>query len=268
MRKLTCARKFDRLSRIRGLYSGSTKTAAQLGLAMGTALTRQAKQATAIISKRAICAHARASIIARYVQIFTVHTRIFIVVVIFVMCTHSITRSRDPIEVEMITNSFKVVENDGDDTIPPEVVVKKILKSMRIYEVAKETPISPAPILSKKINNTVIVKREDLQPIYSFKLRGAFNKVSALTEEERKRGIICASAGNHAQVRRIVWQSHQHSLFVFDSSSHCCLSLGCGIFCAEARHSSNDRDANGNAFDQSRCCAIARRKCGAQRRQL
>ena len=69
----------------------------------------------------------------------------------------------------------------------------------RVYDVARETPLDAAPRLSERLGNEVLFKREDLQPIFSFKLRGAYNKVAHLTDRERSRGIIAASAGNHAQ---------------------------------------------------------------------
>ena len=69
----------------------------------------------------------------------------------------------------------------------------------RVYDVARETALDPAPRLSERLGNEVLLKREDLQPIFSFKIRGAYNKVAHLTERERARGIIAASAGNHAQ---------------------------------------------------------------------
>ena len=73
-----------------------------------------------------------------------------------------------------------------------------ILKS-RVYDVARETPLELAPRLSSRLANEVLLKREDLQPIFSFKLRGAYNKIAHLSEEQRSRGIITASAGNHSQ---------------------------------------------------------------------
>jgi threonine dehydratase len=76
--------------------------------------------------------------------------------------------------------------------------VKKILES-RVYDVARETPIDHARILSARFGNRILIKREDLQPVFSFKLRGAYNKLSRLSQEERERGVIAASAGNHAQ---------------------------------------------------------------------
>src|SRR5688572_1189502 len=69
----------------------------------------------------------------------------------------------------------------------------------RVYDVARETPLDPAPRLSQRLGNEVLLKREDLQPIFSFKLRGAYNKIAHLTDRERARGVIAASAGNHAQ---------------------------------------------------------------------
>ena len=69
----------------------------------------------------------------------------------------------------------------------------------RVYDVAHETALDTAHNLGRRLHNTVLLKREDQQPVFSFKLRGAYNKMSRLGEEERKRGVICASAGNHAQ---------------------------------------------------------------------
>ncbi len=76
--------------------------------------------------------------------------------------------------------------------------VKQILTA-RVYDVAVETPLEFAPALSERLNNQIWLKREDLQPVFSFKLRGAYNRMAHLTEEERVRGVIGASAGNHAQ---------------------------------------------------------------------
>jgi threonine dehydratase len=69
----------------------------------------------------------------------------------------------------------------------------------RVYDVARETPLEAAPRLSRRLAATVLLKREDLQPVFSFKLRGAYNRIAHLTTEERERGVITASAGNHAQ---------------------------------------------------------------------
>lgn len=80
----------------------------------------------------------------------------------------------------------------------PQSYIKRILDA-RVYDVARETPIDEAVLMSRRLDNRVWLKREDLQPIFSFKLRGAYNKMSRLSEEERARGVIAASAGNHAQ---------------------------------------------------------------------
>ncbi len=76
--------------------------------------------------------------------------------------------------------------------------LKRILNA-RVYDVASETPLEIAQALSHRVKNTVLLKREDMQPVFSFKLRGAYNKMAHLSEAERARGVICASAGNHAQ---------------------------------------------------------------------
>ncbi len=76
--------------------------------------------------------------------------------------------------------------------------LRAILTS-RVYEVARETPLDLAPRLSTRLGRSVLLKREDSQPGFSFKVRGAHNKLAALTPDERARGVICASAGNHAQ---------------------------------------------------------------------
>jgi threonine dehydratase len=77
-------------------------------------------------------------------------------------------------------------------------LVRDILTS-RVYEAARETPLDRAPRLSARLGNDVLLKREDLQPTFSFKIRGAYNRIARLTAEERARGVIAASAGNHAQ---------------------------------------------------------------------
>src|SRR5664279_185686 len=69
----------------------------------------------------------------------------------------------------------------------------------RLNGVASRTPLQLSKRLSKKFGATVYIKREDMQEVRSFKIRGAYNKMSSLTPEEKKRGVVCASAGNHAQ---------------------------------------------------------------------
>jgi len=80
----------------------------------------------------------------------------------------------------------------------PSSYVRRILEAS-VYDVAVETPIHTMPLLSAALGNHVLIKREDLQPIFSFKLRGAYNKISRLSPVDQARGVIAASAGNHAQ---------------------------------------------------------------------
>jgi threonine dehydratase len=80
----------------------------------------------------------------------------------------------------------------------PDAYIERILRA-RVYDVAHETPLTHAPQLSSRLDNAVFLKREDLQPVFSFKLRGAYNKLIHLDPEVRARGVIAASAGNHAQ---------------------------------------------------------------------
>jgi len=80
----------------------------------------------------------------------------------------------------------------------PKSYIKRILDA-RVYDVARETPIDEAALLSARLGNRVWLKREDLQPVFSFKLRGAHNKMQQLSEEQRSHGVVAASAGNHAQ---------------------------------------------------------------------
>ncbi len=75
---------------------------------------------------------------------------------------------------------------------------KQILTS-RVYEAAIETSLDEAASLSTRLENQILLKREDQQPVFSFKLRGAYNKLAHLAAKERERGVITASAGNHAQ---------------------------------------------------------------------
>ena len=76
--------------------------------------------------------------------------------------------------------------------------LERILNA-RVYDVAIESPLEDAPNLSRRLHNRVLLKREDMQPVFSFKLRGAYNKMAQLPRAQLKRGVIAASAGNHAQ---------------------------------------------------------------------
>jgi threonine dehydratase len=80
----------------------------------------------------------------------------------------------------------------------PSPYLQRILRA-RVYDVAIESPLEHAPNLSRRLGNSVLLKREDLQPVFSFKLRGAYNKMVALASTDLERGVIAASAGNHAQ---------------------------------------------------------------------
>ncbi len=98
----------------------------------------------------------------------------------------------------MLGPFFCFLRNQQKDDHLPQRLLKMVL-SASVYEVAEETPLSFAPRLSAKCHNHVSLKREDLQPVFSFKLRGAYNRMQQLTAEEREKGVIAASAGNHAQ---------------------------------------------------------------------
>jgi threonine dehydratase len=82
--------------------------------------------------------------------------------------------------------------------LTPFDYLKKILTA-RVYDVAVESDLQPARALSRRLHNKVLLKREDQQPVFSFKLRGAYNKMAQLPAEQLQKGVICASAGNHAQ---------------------------------------------------------------------
>jgi threonine dehydratase len=83
-------------------------------------------------------------------------------------------------------------------SLSPADYLKKILTA-RVYDVAIESSLEPAKNLTQRLGNTVLLKREDQQPVFSFKLRGAYNKMAHLSAEQLEKGVICASAGNHAQ---------------------------------------------------------------------
>lgn len=80
----------------------------------------------------------------------------------------------------------------------PHTYIKRILDA-RIYDLARETPLDAMPLMTKRLNNRILLKREDLQPVFSFKVRGAYNKLRLMPKAVRERGVIAASAGNHAQ---------------------------------------------------------------------
>jgi threonine dehydratase len=75
----------------------------------------------------------------------------------------------------------------------------QLIENADVYSLVKKTPLEYAKSLTARLGNKILLKREDLHPIYSFKIRGAFNKINQLSEEQLKNGVICSSAGNHGQ---------------------------------------------------------------------
>src|SRR5438094_4025917 len=114
--------------------------------------------------------------------------------------TRSGVASDDPpnLRILMLPPQYIRQAHTREHTALMNILLRDILTS-RVYEVARETPLDPAPRLSARLDNEVLLKREDLQPIFSFKIRGAYNRIARLSEEERARGVIAACAGNHAQ---------------------------------------------------------------------
>jgi threonine dehydratase len=96
--------------------------------------------------------------------------------------------------------SVALAESSGVvDVVPDDLDLLRRTLSARVYEVAQETPLQPAALLSARLGRRVLLKREDLQSVFSFKLRGAYNKMAQLDAAQRARGVVAASAGNHAQ---------------------------------------------------------------------
>jgi threonine dehydratase len=95
-------------------------------------------------------------------------------------------------------NTMKPASTRAARPLKPADYLKKILTA-RVYDVAVESALEPAKNLSRRLHNRILLKREDQQPVFSFKLRGAYNKMAHLPPEQLKKGVICASAGNHAQ---------------------------------------------------------------------
>ena len=91
------------------------------------------------------------------------------------------------------------VTSAANHTPPSQTDYVRRILTARVYDVAVETPLDPLPRLSARLGRDVMLKREDMQPVFSFKIRGAYNKMAGLNPEEASRGVVCASAGNHAQ---------------------------------------------------------------------
>lgn len=105
------------------------------------------------------------------------------------------TQPHTPLEPGYITPGQTPKSDDWDLA---NAYLKRILTA-RVYDVAIESPLDFMPGLSQRLSNRILLKREDLQPVFSFKLRGGYNKIAALSEAQRRCGVIAASAGNHAQ---------------------------------------------------------------------
>ena len=107
--------------------------------------------------------------------------------------TENTTRSATPLQSKYSTIDPSFLLPDGT----PDYL--RLILTSRVYDVCKETPLTPAVNISQKLNSNILLKREDLQPVFSFKLRGAYNIISQLPKEDRWKGVIACSAGNHAQ---------------------------------------------------------------------
>ena len=133
--------------------------------------------------------------------------------------------------------------------------IRHILNSA-VYEAAIETPLERLGPLSDRLGRDVLLKREDLQPVFSFKLRGAYNKLAALDTDERRRGVICASAGNHAQgVAYSARRMGVRAVIVMPETTP-------SIKVEAVRRLGGDIVIHGNSFDEARLHALA--LCEAQ----
>jgi len=113
----------------------------------------------------------------------------------------------------------------------------------QVYEVAEVSPLEPAAKLSRQLDNTVFLKREDLQSVFSFKLRGAYNRMALLSDEEAKKGVVAASAGNHAQGVALAAQQRQiASCIVMPKTTP-------GIKVEAVRHLGAEVVLHGNTYD-------------------
>lgn len=100
-------------------------------------------------------------------------------------------------QVEAITEYNAEIQDTTNVTKEPDYI--RLILTSRVYDVCKETPLVRATSLSERCGAEILFKREDLQPVFSFKLRGAYNMIAHLTDEQRWRGVVAVSAGNHAQ---------------------------------------------------------------------
>ena len=133
--------------------------------------------------------------------------------------------------------------------------LQRILRA-RVYDVARETPLDHAPNLSRRLNNAVWLKREDLQPVFSFKLRGAYNRMAQLSRDELKRGVIASSAGNHAQgVALSAQRLGCRAVIVMPSTTP-------EVKVRAVRALGGDVVLHGETYDE--CSAEAQRRCKAE----
>jgi threonine dehydratase len=131
-------------------------------------------------------------------------------------------------------------------------LVRQILDA-QVYAVAQETPVTPAPVLSERLGRPVLFKREDLQPVFSFKCRGAYNRMAQLSATERDRGVIAASAGNHAQGVAMAAQAMGvHAVIVMPSTTP-------SIKVASVRVRGAEVVLHGDTFDEAALYAAERR---------
>ena len=131
--------------------------------------------------------------------------------------------------------------------------VRAILQAT-VYDVAIQTPLEAAPKLTQRFANDIRFKREDLQPVKSFKLRGAYNRISQLSDEQKARGVICASAGNHAQgVAYSARKLMLNNIIVMPTTTP-------DIKVAAVRALGGNVDLHGDSFDEANRYAINRAK--------
>lgn len=109
------------------------------------------------------------------------------------------TDDRGPTVTGLTENTTRIQKDMPNGTTPEHPDYLRLILTSRVYDILQETPLTVATNLSEKVGANVLLKREDLQPVFSFKIRGAYNKMAHLTEEERWRGVVAVSAGNHAQ---------------------------------------------------------------------
>lgn len=129
--------------------------------------------------------------------------------------------------------------------------LKDVLES-RVYDVAQQTPLQHAPALSSALPGccNLFLKREDMQPTFSFNLRGAYNKIAHLTPLQKQRGVVAIAAGNHLQVRRVIGRKFTRGERQKSSQSwHACGRPGRRVLGGEARRGRDHRGAARHAAE-------------------